>query len=279
MIRAFHGDPAIRSDVIARLERHADAGTLSFGASHWDGTSGTPLGVAAESAAIEDYAARFGYPLALAGLLDPIAASVPASACDTAIAWHRCVRPGTDLSDVPLRILIDLLERLGAPDLAPRRFAVVVAQHRREAAGYIADRATWTPLRTAIETEEAAADDAIRAALGACALACWPLATSRSVLVGLIHAWATAIPVVPDPDFDAVQKQAADAALHALWEETQPQRDFGDAVHLPDLFRTRHPDLARRFEANLASTNAAYAARATQLPTMVLAHLAAASAA
>lgn len=67
MIRAFHGDPAIRSDVIARLERHADAGTLSFGASHWDGTSGTPLGVAAESAATEDYAARFGYPLALAG--------------------------------------------------------------------------------------------------------------------------------------------------------------------------------------------------------------------
>ncbi|WP_342659066.1 hypothetical protein NPJ82_16595 (plasmid) [Sphingomonas sp. NY01] len=276
MTPAFHGDAAVQSAVIELLKGHAAAGTLSFGATRWDGTGGSTLGIAAESEDSGDYATRFGYPLALAGLLDPIVAVNHAGALDTAIAWHEHVLPGSDLSGVPATLLTDLLERLGAGASAPDYFAIVIDMHRNEARGDTASRTAWSRLREEIEARATAAENATRIALNACTLACWPLATSRSVLVGLVHAFAAATNGAPSPDFDEDDRCTANAILQVLWDETQPQRDAGDPVHLPTLFRARHPDLSSRFEADLARSNAYRAARAAQAQQLVLTHLAAA---
>ncbi len=274
MTPAFHGDAAMRSDVVARLRRHAASGTLSFGATRWDGAGGSTLGVAAESEDSGDYAARFGYPLALAGLLDPIVASNYDGALETAIAWHDRVRPGSDLSNVPIAILTEVLDRLGASVSAADYRKIVIDMHRGEACGDTASRTSWSRLRMEIEAHAEAAQEPARTALQACALACWPLATSRSLLTGLIHAFTAATPGAPD--FDENDRRSANAILQGLWDETQAQRDAGDPVHLPTLFRARHPDLSGRFEADLAHTNATRAARAAQAQHLVLTHLTAA---
>lgn len=276
MTPAFHGDAALRSDILARLRNHATAGTLSFGETRWDGVGGSTLGIAAESEDSGDYAARFGYPLALAGLLDPIVAIGHAGGLDTALAWHDRVLPGSDLSGVPIDILADVLDRLGASASAADHQAIVIDMHRDEARGDSASCTVWSRLRTEIETRASAAEGPARTALNACALACWPLATSRSVLVGLIHTFTAATTGAPSPDFDEDDRRNANAILQGLWDETQAQRDAGDSVHLPTLFRARHPDLSSRFEADLARSNAGRAAPAAQAQQLVLTYLAAA---
>lgn len=270
MTSAFHGDPALKAEVLHRLRQHAAAGTLVPGPTLWDGTRGSPMGVSAHSEDSAVYAALFGFPLPLAGLLDPITADDARRCAAVAIEWSDCVAPGADLSAVPLAIVQDVLEQLDAPRLAADHYGRVVALHRRPDA----TAAEWRRLRTAIEDAAGRSEGDGRTALNACAIASWPLATSRSVLVELMAAWRTGARPPADPDWDESDTAHAHERLEMLWNETAPQRDAGQPVDLPALFRQRDPDLAARFEANLARVNAAHLDRVGQGQALVLRHLA-----
>lgn len=275
MTIAFHGDPALKAALQDRLHRHAAAGTLVFGPTRWDGRSGTPMGVSAESEDSADYAQRFGYPLALAALLDTMTAcAAPDQAVRDAQAWVGIVEPGADLSPVAWRIAHNFLVLLGADELAAPHFVLLRDMHQRDTADSPVTRKEWTSLRTLIEdaANHRAGESAY--AISACAAACWPLRMSRSVLVELADRWRRAAARVPNPDFDDGDRDQAKAVLNALWGETQTARDAGEMVHIPTLFRAREPRLAALFEADLERSNALFRRRSEAVPSLVLRHLA-----
>jgi len=274
---AFTGDPAVKAELLDRLTTHAANGTLRFGVTAWDGQGGTPLGVSTQGGDVADYAARFGYPLALAGLLDPMTAyAAPDRAVDTALAWVTAVDVGADLSAVPERIVHDLLEAMEADRLAAAYHAELRQLYRAEMSGTPPTRRDWADLRNRIAqaTEEEPPTSDVRTALTACVTACWPLATSSSVLPTLFSVWFRDVNRRPDPEFCDASRELAYAKLDEIYQETQPLRDTGQSVDIPALFRTRDPTLAAAFEGQLARSNARYRARAQTVPDLVLAHLA-----
>lgn len=279
MIIAFGGNSAVKSALLDRLKAHAANGTLRFGTTAWDGEGGTPLGVSTQGGDSLDYATRFGYPLALAGLLDPMTAHASADrAVDAALAWVDCVAVGADLSPVPERIVDHLLRQMDADRLAASYCGQLRQLYRAERSATPPRRRDWADLRNSIEQAveaEPPGSDA-RIALIACATACWPLTTSSSVLPTLFSIWIKDAHRVPDPEFGEVVREQSHAMLDQIYRETQPQRDVGEAVDIPALFRARAPTLAAAFEGRLERANARYRDRARSVPDMVLAQLAAA---
>jgi len=279
MTRAFGGDPAIKAALLARLESHIANSTLRFGGTSWDGSGGSPLGVSTEGGDSADYATRFGYPLAIAGLLDPLTAyAVPGQRSTIALHWVKCVDVGADLSPIPQRIVDHFLIAMGAERLAASSYAEVQALHCAEASGVAMHRSEWTAARRRIEAvaEAALPQSPERTALNACATACWPLQTSSSILPTLILVWLHDANREADPAFGEFERKRAMAMLDEIYQQTQPMRDKGEAVDIPALFRMRDPVLAAGFEASLERANARYLDRARSAPGIVLAYLAAA---
>ncbi len=277
MTGAFGGNPAIKAALLTRLENHIANGTLRFGGTVWDGSGGSALGVSTEGGDSADYASRFGYPLPMAGLLDPLTAYAGSdSGGDAALRWVECVEVGADLSRVPQRIVDHFLTDMGVERLAASSYADVRALHRAEASGVVMHRSEWTAIRRRIEAavETTLPHSHERAALNACATACWPLQTSSSILSTLIAAWLQGVNREADPAFGELKNKRAMATLDEIYQQTQPMREKGEAVDIPALFRMRDPILAAGFEASLERANARYLDRAQSVPGIVLAHLA-----
>ena len=278
MTGAFAGDPAVKAALLDRLHAHAADGTLRFGATAWDGRGGSPLGVSTQGGDCFDYVAQFGYPLALAGLLDPMTAQdSPDRAVDTALSWVSCVEVGVDLSPVSEKIVGHLLTAMDVDRLAATYHVELSALHRAEASGAPPARRTWAELRERIthaaEAETPHSD--VRTALTACATACWPLTTSSSVLPTLISFWLQDVNRRIEVEPDGAERVRAQAMLDVIYRESQPQREAGQHVDIPTLFRARAPLLAAAFEAQLERDRANYLDRARTVPAMVLGHLAA----
>lgn len=279
MTIAFGGDATVKSSLLGRLQSHVADGTLRFGATAWDGRGGTPLGVSTRGGDSADYAAQFGYPLALAGLLDPMTAyASPDRASDVALAWVDRVAVGADLSSVPGRIVDHLLGAMGADRLAAPYRAELRQFHHAETSSAPPARRDWADLRARLEqaVEAAPAASDARAALAACATACWPLTTSSSVLPTLLAVWVRDVNRLPDPEFSEEVRARSHAMLDEIYRETQPQRDADEPVDIPAMFRARAPILSAAFEAQLARSTARFHDRAHAVPDMVLTHLVAA---
>lgn len=278
MTGAFAGDPAVKAALLDRLHAHAADGTLRFGATAWDGRGGSPLGVSTQGGDCTDYAAQFGYPLALAGLLDPMTAHAsPDRAVDTALSWVSCVEVGVDLSPVSERIVDHLLTAMDVDRLAPSYHVELSALYREEASDAPPARRTWSELRERIAhaAEAAAPRSDASTALTACATACWPLTTSSSILPTLISFWLKHGNRGIEAELDSAGRARAQAMLEVIYQESQPQRDAGQHVDIPARFRARAPLLAAAFEAQLARDRTDYLDRARTVPAMVLGHLAA----
>ncbi|PTQ65009.1 hypothetical protein C8J45_102367 [Sphingomonas sp. PP-CE-3G-477] len=275
MTNAFHGDPVVKAELLDRLRRHAAAGTLVFGPTRWDGRSGTPIGVSVESEDSADYAQRFGYPLPLAALLDTMTAcAAPDRAVRETLAWVEIVEPGANLSPVPWRIAKSLLVLLKADQLADPHFLLLRDMHSRDTTDTPVSRKEWTNLRALIEDTASRSKGEAAFSISACAAACWPLQTSRSVLVELVDRWRRAAARLPNPDFDDVDRDRASTVLNALWAETEPARAAGETIHIPTLFRGREPRVAALFEADLDRSNALFRSRSEAVPALVLRQLA-----
>lgn len=276
---AFHGDAALQARLVAQLERHRADGTLTIGETRWDGDRGSPLGVLTHDTSIASLATLTGYPLALAGLLDPVAAIIraPDAAGRFAREWLSAPAAGADLAAVPGLIVLDLLDQL-PPDLVDIAVVAQVAGlHRAALAGDCVPRAQWTACRQAIMEQDDLEDDEARsAALDMIEAAAWPTRGSRSVLATMIMAWCRLAEYEDQSDWTAADEARAQAMLRSLWDEHRERREAGDVISYPTLFAERDPTLASRFEANLNQANRRYLARVDMATTLVIDRIASA---
>ena len=277
MTLAFGGDPATKAGLLATIDRHVATGTLRFGTTKTGEAGGTPLGIATGGMGLDTYVAAYGYPPALAGLLDPLAAMIGTR--DSAVRfvrdWVSLVEPGADLTAVPAAIVLDLLEASETRSLIPDIVEPLATLHRRERDGDEITRREWAACRRIVLTAtDMPQPGPVRGLLDLCEAACWSSRSSRSILVTMAVKWCDLSEFVADPTWQDGDRIEARQTLHALW-----QRHASDEppVSIAALFAAQAPDLARRFEANLVRVNAYRPQRVDQLAAMVLSHLGAVS--
>lgn len=274
MTTAFHGNSAVKAELLDRIDRHIADGTLETRWVGWRDGRGSPLGVAIEGDDPARYSEIYGYPIALAGLLDPLAAMIsdPAEAASFARAWVADVEPGTDLAPTASAIVLDLLHAEETRDLAPSITDPLIALHRREMSRELVAPSEWRRCRAMILS---ALDNAPPRRLGSllelCEAACWPVRSSRSILATLAAKWCDLSELVRDPDWSDTDRDQAEALLTALALQHNPENGNGPGI--PRLFWARSPDLARRFEANLCRVNQRRPARVLALAKLVLSRL------
>lgn len=273
---AFHGDATLQDRMVAQLARHRADGSLTIGETRWDGRGGSPLGVLTHDTSIDTLATLSGYPLALAGLFDPLADLIR----DADAAFHFCTawlagpEAGANLSTVPASIAIDLLDLLDPALVVGTPIADVRALHRRTAAGDDVSRAEWSACRTAmIAIGDAKGGNVPRPALDLLEAAAWPARDSRSSIATMVAAWCNLAEFDDSDDWTAADEEHAQAMLRQLWDENSDRREAGAAISYPTLFAQRDAALAERFEANLDHVNRRYQLRIGNATTLVLARL------
>jgi hypothetical protein len=184
-----------------------------------------------------------------------------------ATMWIDAIEPGVDLSPIPTRLALWVIDEVAAngPTPAPGLLALRDL-HQRQAAGEVVPRVAWAAVRADLvaigdhgsEQMPSAARHRLAEALA------WPAGTSRTQLVEcarILGELATPPMFMPEDEHRAIN-----AAMEALFEETAAERDAApDSYHFPDLFRARHPDMADRFEADLIRTNACYRGAVTRV--------------
>ena len=270
---AFGGDAARQSALLARLGEHLDAGTIVPSGPSWTGTGGTPAGCIAGANDPADFARATGFPPSLMPLLDFLCARAgdekrgedAGEAADLARAWLTGVTPGAELTNVPGLILCALLDDAGrdvanAPDVIAARNRID-ALHRAAMTRDRPEAAAWRSARAAA----VAATDAAREPAGQrfgrlVEAAAWDLVTSPSILLQVAVVWleirshaASAATGWTEAD-EAAVKSCFQACRSECLEAGMKPEEFV----FPPLFRAREPELARRFETQLAAANAAY---------------------
>ncbi|KQN00086.1 hypothetical protein [Sphingomonas sp. Leaf25] len=250
---AFGGDPNVKAALLARIDRHVADGTMTFGDSAWTGDGGSALGVSIAGIDPATYAAAFGYPLPLAALLDPLARDLSEAGDAPAFvrSWVSTVTPGADLSGVPTRLMLYMLDdpRLRGIDdaLADR----LVGLHCRDLDGSPGDRGEWSSVRRSILAAKQDADPRATAfVVGLWEVAAWPAARGRSTLVATFNAWRQLQAIVDDPEWSREDECRKEAKMKALWYAHAPAADGGE-VDLAALFEASDPALARRSNRNL----------------------------
>lgn len=276
MSLAFLGSAGKKAEMLARLERHAAAGSLTFGTTCWDGKAGTPLGVTIEGTDAKDYSARVGFPLALAAWLDPLtgAFSDDSYATEFARQWLASVEPGADLSLVPLAILSDLLATSGTVEAFPDLVERIISLHEQSRNPSPPSRSKWSEARQFVgELGSACEDRRQKHLLGLCEAACWPLENSQSVLTELGRLWLQLAYSEPDPKWSVEDRQRMEALMQRLGEEHRKEHGPNSEPNYPAMFRAAEPELEGRFVAHLNRQNENYRVRATSLGMIVLAAL------
>ncbi|MEH3120727.1 MAG: hypothetical protein PGN16_01915 [Sphingomonas phyllosphaerae] len=282
---AFHGDPAIQAALLTRIDQALATNALSFGVTRWDAATvqGSALGISVEGTNAEHYAERFGYPLALASLLDPLAermAGEPIAAGAFIRRWVADVAPGAPLGRAAARLLLWMLETpdVGMDDDPLGRTSI--ALHRQWLTDDPPSPKDWFALREQILDAEVPLHDFRRKArLALCEAASWPVDQGGSVLVEAMRYWLDFAALEPDADWSDEDERQKEATLAQLWNEQSDARAAGQPVSYPDLFAAVAPDLETRFRAHLTRTTARLPRRAALLGEQCLTLLGAAHAA
>lgn len=272
MSRAFRGSPRIKAALLNRIDRHIADETLIVGPTTWDGTAGSPLGISVKATDPGVYARRFGYPLSLAGLLDPLTAMVPDQRAAVGVAreWAEAATPGADLGTVPTRLMLTLIDTAGAGSISDSE-RKLVDLHRRALDGETIARATWSKARTAImAAADAAEGGRQQTVLEFLEAACWPAERGRSTLLTTIRAWLRLAESDLHPEWSIEKEAAAQRILQQIWRDHETDRTAGRVVPYIQLFSQRDRELAAGFETNLQHVNAAHLSLLDDLVSFVL---------
>lgn len=250
---AFQGNPAIKRDLQARLLRHIAAETLLLGDTRWDGRSGSPVGVSVEAADANAYSEAFGYPLPLAGLLDPLSEMLGDQGGSFAfvLEWVDAVEPGSDLANVPICVMLHMLETAETGSAAAPLKHALLDLHQRELGNEPPTRGEWSTLRHAIATaQEAAGDDHVqRANLAVLDAASWPAARGYTPLSATFGACLNLVAMQQDPDWGDADNQRCDTFFMAMEAELSPRMQAGEDIDFTAVALEREPDLMRRYAA------------------------------
>lgn len=254
MTSAFHGDPLIKQTLRDRVARHIADGKLMIGNSYWDGASGSPLGVSVAGTDVDAYADAFGYPLPLAGLLDPITAMMgPGDATNAfVIDWIDAVAPGADLSVLPAPLMRYMLETAQTDARCASLKRDVVALHARDTSEAPVARADWATVRADIAQAREAAPTDDPLLVGTLILldaACWPAARGYTPLSATLSACIDLVVQTPDPEWTDADNDRTNRFFMAMQEELRPRIDAGEDLDFTAICTAREPELYARYEA------------------------------
>lgn len=265
---AFHRDEALKKDLLDRIDLHRENGTLVLADTAWDGKRGSPLGVSVEGTDPADYVRRYGYPLSLAALLDPLAAN-PVEAFDAGEfvrQWVAVVRPGANLFRVASELMLLMLDdpRVAACD--PGTTATLIALHRRDRDGDMPSRAEWAKARQTL-LASAASPSPASALIEAGA---WSATVGRSSLTSAFDAWRRLQSRIEDPAWSPDDEDRKEALLRNIWDAAEPARVAGEHVDYHAKLHECDPDLADRFLVNLGRVNALHLGAAERMAMSVI---------
>ena len=176
---AYHGDPAIKTKYLARVEAHRLADEIQQAYGFWKGGKGCAVGCTLHGEAHKNYEFKLGIPEPIAWLEDSIFEGLPV---ELARAWPSrfltAINPGADLSQVADRFCFWLLtspsmrlSEMADPD-GKLAIAIVADLYRRRLDGDEPTATEWTAAGDAawIASDDAssnAAHDAVWAAANA----------------------------------------------------------------------------------------------------------------
>jgi hypothetical protein len=179
-LRAFHGDPALQAERVARMEAHIKMDQLVQGTGFEPDTGrGCFVGCTCDRYEPGIFPEEIGYPAELQDLLDAIHEGLPPE--DTpryALAYLRDVTPGADLTRVHHAFFAWLLvdgHVFPVPE-APAVAAAcdrVAALHRRASAGEAIPAEEWAASAASGASAACAARAAKAASAGSAASAAW----------------------------------------------------------------------------------------------------------
>ncbi|WP_076070590.1 hypothetical protein [Sphingomonas montana] len=283
MITAFHGDPAVKQTLGDRVARHIADGTLVIGNTYWDGVSGSPLGVSVEGTDVEAYVATFGYPLPLAGMLDPLTAMMGMGNAANAFVrdWVDVVAPGADLSPVSAKLMRHMVETAQTDTRGEMLKQKVVALHSRDSAEAPVGRAEWSAVRNEISVaRDTASDDSLlTGTLALLDAACWPAGRGYTPLSATLSACIDLVTQIPDPEWTEADNKRSDTFFMAMEQELQPRMAAGEDLDFTAICKEREPEIYARYEAFSARYLGRIRNRASDIATRCLTEMRSASAA
>jgi hypothetical protein len=203
-MQAFHADPAIKQEFLARLQVHAQAGEIINRASVWNDGKGGPVGCMVHDTDLSVWEQRTGIPKAVGSALD-IAASYldePEQAARFVLEWVEAVEVGQDLGCVAPALIEWLLSdsehgihRFAEHEAVRRMISRVADLHRRAATGDAPPEAEWRAARTAAMAATDACETPLEKSIAAAAeAAAWNPATSATAVSDTVRAWVNLFP-------------------------------------------------------------------------------------
>lgn len=253
---AFHGDPAVKAQAIAQLRQHVAAGSFVYFPA-WEDGKANAIGAVVEADDTPAYAARLGYPTALAETLPMLINGFrPLSeAARFAEAWLARTPVGGDLSAVVSRMILDLLAKprlcdttCHHPALEESRLAII-ALHRRAVEGGEPDRKQWKAVRlAAVAATDALGDDVLdRAAASTVESAAWP-GTMRTVLRDTLNALgAFELRVALAEIGWTPEEESRVFQLREQAEKNAYKAEFQGLERVYAILDADHPELSARF--------------------------------
>jgi len=219
---AYHGDPKIKENYLARVRAHREADEMVKGV-YWKDGKGCGVGCTIHSGNHHSYETELGIPEVLAHLEDAIFEGLPNG---DAKAWPErflsAIKPGADLSLVwprfALWLLVDpadgVIKYAGEYRDVDKAIRRVGDLYREWTEGRKPDKAAWAAARAAArDAARAAAGDAARAAAWAAA---WSAARAAAGDAARAAAGAAARAAAGDAAWDAAFRRMADKLVELL---------------------------------------------------------------
>jgi hypothetical protein len=198
-MHAFHDDPALKQELLARLQAHAQAGEILNRANVWHDGKGGPVACMVHDTDLAVWQQRTGVPRAVGSALDVAASYLdePEQAARFVLEWVEAVEVGQDLRRVAPALIEWLLSdsehgihRLAENEAVRQMIKRVADLHRRAATGDAPDEAEWRAARAAAMAATDACETPLEKSILACAeAAAWNPATSATVMSDTMRAW------------------------------------------------------------------------------------------
>ena len=180
---AFHDDPAVKEQALAKLRHHIEGGTFRYYPA-WSEDGANPVGSIVEADDPQKYTDMLGYPLALATALPALVAYFVnlAEAAAYSVAWLERTPVGANLSKVVSQALVEVLQQPALVSLTSAHPGIeasrrgVIDLHRQAVEGQDPDRVAWkTARRAAIAASDTVTDNPLLQKAGAVVeAAAWP---------------------------------------------------------------------------------------------------------
>jgi hypothetical protein len=203
-MQAFHADPAIKQEFLARLQAHAEAGEILNRASVWNDGKGGPVACMVHDTDLAVWEQHTGIPKAVGSALDVAASYLdqPEQAARFVLEWVEAVEVGQDLGSVAPALMEWLLSdsehgihRFADNEAARQMINRVADLHRRAAAGDAPHEAEWRAARTAAMAATDACETPLGKSIPACVeAAAWNPAVSATVVSDTVRAWVNLFP-------------------------------------------------------------------------------------